>query len=81
MKALADFEKENGRKVICDFICPTKDARKIFNADYCIWMDTIKKSNYEDTDKIFEEPENFNLKITEWNQYNPKEIASLIKDV
>ena len=44
-------------------------------------MDTIKKSNYEDTDKIFEEPENFNLKITEWNQYNPKEIASLIKDV
>ena len=81
MKALADFEKENGRKVICDFICPTKDARKIFDADYCIWMDTIKESNYEDTDKIFEEPENFNLKITKWNQYNPKEIASLIKDV
>ena len=54
MRALADFEKENGRLVICDFICPTKEARKIFDADYCIWTDTIKESNYKDTDKIFE---------------------------
>ena len=81
MKALADFEKQNGRKVICDFICPTKEARKIFNADYCIWMDTIKESNYKDTDKIFEEPEDFNLKISEWNQYSPQQIANLIKNV
>ena len=81
MKALADFEKENGRMVICDFICPTKEARKIFNADYCIWMDTIKESNYKDTDKIFEEPVDFNLKITRWDQYSPFEVANLIKDV
>ena len=81
MKALADFEIENSRMVICDFICPTKEARKIFDADYSIWMDTIKESNYKDTDKIFEEPERFNLRITEWNQYSPKEIASLIIDV
>ncbi len=81
MKALADFEIENSRMVICDFICPTKEARKIFDADYSIWMDTIKESNYKDTDKIFEEPEGCNLRITEWNQYSPKEIASLITDV
>ena len=81
MRAIADYEKSCGRYVLCDFICPTKETRKNFQADVVIWMDTIKKSNYEDTDKIFEEPENFNLKITEWNQYNPKEIASLIKDV
>ena len=48
MKALADFEKENNRKVICDFICPTRESRKIFGADYTIWMDTIKESNYKD---------------------------------
>ena len=81
MRALADFEKENGRLVICDFICPTKEARKIFDADYCIWMDTIKESNYKDTDKIFEKPKKFNLKITKWDQYSPSEVASLIKDV
>ena len=81
MKALADFEKENGRLVICDFICPTKKAREIFDADYCIWMDTIKESNYKDTDKIFEEPDKFNLKISSWDQYSPSQMASLIRDV
>lgn len=81
MKALADFEKENGRKVICDFICPTKDARKIFEADFIIWMDTIKESNYKDTDLIFQEPENINLRISKWNEYSPKEVAKLIENV
>ena len=81
MRALADFEKENNRKVICDFICPTRESRKIFGADYTIWMDTIKESNYKDTDKIFEEPNNFDLKISKWNQYSPFEVADLIKNV
>ena len=44
-------------------------------------MDTIKESNYEDTDKIFEEPEKFNLKISSWDQYSPSKVASLIRDV
>tara|TARA_Y100001958_G_scaffold11311_1_gene6911 strand:- start:563 stop:808 length:246 start_codon:yes stop_codon:yes gene_type:complete len=81
MKALANFEKENGRMVICDFICPTKEVREIFNADYCIWMDTIKTSNYKDTDKIFEEPVKFDLKISKWDQYSPSQVADLIKNV
>ena len=81
MKALADFEKENGRMVICDFICPTDEARKIFDADYCIWMDTIKESNYKDTDKIFENPKKFNLKFSKWDQYSPIQVANLIKNV
>ena len=81
MRTFADFEKSHGRFVVCDFVCPTKETRENFEADITIWMDTIKKSNYKDTDKIFEEPENFNLKISQWNQYSPKEIASLLKDV
>ena len=81
MRALADFEKENERFVICDFICPTKKAREIFDADYCIWMNTIKESNYKDTDKIFEEPKKYNLMISAWNEYSPSQIAKLIKNV
>ena len=81
MKALADFEKQNGRMVICDFICPKKEGRKIFDADYCIWMDTVKESNYEDTDRIFETPSKVNLRITKWNQYSPSEIADFIRNV
>ena len=39
----ADFEKENGRWVICDFVAPTEKARSAFDADYLIWVDTIKE--------------------------------------
>ena len=81
MKAFANFEKENKSFVICDFVCPTEKTRKAFNPDIVVWMDTIKESNYEDTDKIFEEPEKFNLKISSWDQYSPSQVASLIRDV
>ena len=46
-----------------------------------IWMDTIKESNYKDTDIIFQKPENINLRISKWNEYSPKEVAKLIKNV
>ena len=81
MKSLADFESENGRLVICDFICPTEDLRKSFNADFSIWMDTVKTSNYKDTDSIFQPPEDYDLRFRKWDQYSPKEIAKLISDV
>ncbi len=80
MRALADFETKNGRMVICDFICPTQEAREIFDADFCIWMNTIKESSYKDTDKIFEEPKRVNLKISNWDQYSPLQVANLIRD-
>ena len=42
MKAFADFESNNNRWVICDFVAPTKKARATFDPDYVIWLDTIK---------------------------------------
>jgi len=43
MKTFADFEIENGRWVICDFVAPTKESRDIFKPDYVIWLDTINR--------------------------------------
>jgi len=43
MKTFADFEKNNGRWVVCDFVAPTEKARIAFDADYLIWLDTIKE--------------------------------------
>tara|TARA_B100000700_G_C14989562_1_gene830541 strand:- start:1238 stop:1732 length:495 start_codon:yes stop_codon:yes gene_type:complete len=43
MKAFADFEKSQGRCVVCDFVAPTEKARKAFDADYLIWLDTFKE--------------------------------------
>ena len=36
--------KNEGSNVIADFICPTPEARKLFPADYIVWVDTIKKN-------------------------------------
>src|SRR6056300_105817 len=64
MRHLADFERSQGRIVICDFVCPTEIARKLFKADYTIWMNTIQEGRFEDTNKMFEKPENVDMEIT-----------------
>tara|TARA_A100001011_G_C14016845_1_gene717764 strand:+ start:92 stop:382 length:291 start_codon:yes stop_codon:yes gene_type:complete len=42
MKTFADFEKSHGSLVLCDFVCPTTETRRMFNADFNVWMDTMK---------------------------------------
>jgi hypothetical protein len=64
-------DKKEGIYSICEFICPTENLRKIFSdggsPDYIIWMDTIKKGRYEDTNKLFEPPTQYDYRITNFN--------------
>ena len=53
--------------VIVDFICPTNKTREIFNADFIVWMDTIKKGRFDDTNKLFEKPNYYDVRVTEKN--------------
>jgi len=64
MKRLASEAIENNRNVIADFVCPTQATRDDFNADYTIWMDTIKEGRFEDTNKMFEPPIFYNFRVT-----------------
>ncbi len=64
MRLLAYQATSQNRNVIADFVCPTKWNRKEFNADYTIWMDTIKEGRYGDTNKIFEIPSKYDFKVT-----------------
>ena len=56
--------KKEGNNVIADFICPTPEARKLFPADYTIWVDTIKEGRFEDTNQMFVKPEKFDFHVT-----------------
>ena len=78
MRTFADFEKNNGRYVVCDFVCPTKETRGNFKAEIVIWMDTIKEGRFEDTNKIFENPNHVDFHITKWNDHNHKDVAQEI---
>ena len=82
MRTFADFEKNNGRYVVCDFVCPTKVTRDNFDADIVIWMDTIKLGRFEDTNKMFQNPKKVNFHITKWNDHNHEDIAKeILKNV
>ena len=56
--------KSEGNNVIADFICPTPEARSLFPADYTIWVDTIKKGRFDDTNTMFVKPENYDFHVT-----------------
>ena len=79
MKALADFESKNKRVVICDFICPTAETRKLFDPDKVIWLDTIEEGRFKDTNAMFEKPKKCDFRVTEWNDKNHINIAAEIK--
>lgn len=72
---------------IADFVAPTKQIRQIFDADLVIWMNTIEKGRFEDTNKIFESPNNeyekyykYGFEIKDFN-YNIEDIKKLITDI
>ena len=78
MKSVADFESAHNRIVICDFVCPTKETRNIFEADITIWLDTIEKGRFEDTNALFEPPQQVDFHIKEWNDHNHIDRAERI---
>ncbi len=66
-KRMAEFAlklKNEGNYVVADFICPTPEARKLFPADYVIWVDTIKEGRFEDTNQMFVKPEKYDFHVT-----------------
>ena len=65
MIKLAEEYHSKCKYVICDFVAPLSKLREDFNADFIIWVDTINTSIFEDTNSIFEQPENYNIRVTE----------------
>ena len=68
MRSIADRGVAAGFIMICDFVCPTRELRKVFDADMVIWMDTVRRSEYKDTNAIFEKPteEEYDIRIDEF---------------
>ena len=81
-KRMAEFAlklKEDGNIVVADFICPTPKARDLFPADFVIWVDTIKEGRFDDTNKMFVKPDNFDFHVTTQDAKNwaPKIIKEI----
>jgi adenylylsulfate kinase len=50
--------------VIVDFVCPTNETREAFGpADVVVWVDRVKQGRFEDTNKMWQDPERFDIRI------------------
>jgi len=63
MNDLAYLHGQYNDIIICDFVCPLQKIREEFDADYTVFVNTIDKSNYIDTNKIFEKPTKFDFEV------------------
>lgn len=61
MRSLCDNSKS--KYCICDFVAPLQQMRDIFCADYTIWVDTVEMGRFEDTNNIFEQPKQYNVRV------------------
>ena len=60
---------------LVDFVCPTNALRNVFQADTSIWLNTIKAGRFEDTNKLFEPPQDAHKVIDHF--YSDAEIDDL----
>jgi adenylylsulfate kinase len=66
MRYLADGVVLAGKIAVADFVCPTEAARKEFDPDFTVWMDTIEEGRFEDTNKMFERPAQCDYHVAKW---------------
>lgn len=70
-----------GYWAIADFVCPTPFTRAAFGPATTIWVDTIDKGRFEDTNKIFIQPnpDQYDYKVNSqdadfWAKYLHEEL-------
>jgi cytidylate kinase len=64
--AIARLISSQGKTCVVDFVCPTKETRKMFGkADFTFWVNRISKSRYENTNRMWEDlsEDEYDMKI------------------
>ena len=72
MQRLCEISLKN---CIVDFICPFESFRTYYNIT--VWMNTVKKCKYADTNQTFEKPEKVDYEI---NNFNYDKIVKEIRN-
>jgi len=81
MNNLAKIFEKKTEFLVADFFCPTPKTRELFDADFIIWVDTIKTGRFEDTNKMFIEPKKFDCRVlTQDAKHWAPKILNVIKN-
>ena len=73
---MCDRVAQAGHYAIADFICPTPETRTAFGPAFVIFVDRIVAGRFEDTNRLFVRPSQFDLRVTP--EGGPEHWASLI---
>ena len=81
MRHLADGIVKAGRICVADFVAPTCEARNEFDADFTVWMDTIKEGRFEDTNKMYVplEKGEYDYHVSEWFDDTHAQLVEVVK--
>jgi len=72
------ISKQGVAPVIVDFVCPTELTREAFGKpDILVYMNTIDEGRFEDTNKMFQKPDNFDV-IFDSHQMDENQKSSWI---
>jgi adenylate kinase family enzyme len=55
---------EAGGVAIADFVCPTIETREAFGQAFVIWVDRISEGRFADTNRLFEAPETYDIRVS-----------------
>lgn len=79
MRHLSDGVVIAGKIAVTDFVCPTEAARLEFDPDFTVWMNTINKGRFEDTNKVFEAPANCDYQVSKWFEDAHEQLIPVIQ--
>ena len=80
MLHLADGVVLADRIAVIDFVCPLAKTRDLISADYTVFMDTIKESQYKDTNIIFQkpDPQEINYHVNTWFDDTHQQLGKVV---
>lgn len=83
---LCDQVIQAGGFAVADFVCPTSEARAAFRTGgkaFVIWLDRITQSRFEDTNRLFVPPEDFDVRVEADGtpEYWAEQIASRLHPI
>jgi adenylylsulfate kinase-like enzyme len=72
--------KQNVAPVVVDFICPTELTRASFGKpNILVYMNTIDEGRFEDTNKMFEEPDSFDIMFLDHSKNANEKATDIIE--
>jgi len=60
---LCDRVVEANGIAIADFVCPLPETRAAFGPAFTIWVDRIEKGRFDDTNRLFQPPREFDVRV------------------